>query len=132
MSIDIEQLTVGQLKSLRAQIDEILKPPAAQTVDKIPLGTKVLVRTYSAGVHVGVLAARDGREVLLRDTRRIHRWRGANSLSEMSIRGIDSAAKSDYSRVSDAAVENLLTEAIELLPVTSAAWESICGAGWAS
>lgn len=31
----------------------------------------VIVRTYSAGVHVGTLHSREGREVVLKDARRI-------------------------------------------------------------
>lgn len=39
------------------------------------IGKKVVVRTYSAGVHVGTLSEREGKEVMLVDARRIWRWR---------------------------------------------------------
>ena len=48
----------------------------------------VLVRTYSAGVHVGTLVSREGRDVVLADARRIWSWRGANTLHEISLRGV--------------------------------------------
>lgn len=95
------------------------------------IGKKVVVRTYSAGVHVGELRERDGREVLLADARRIWRWRGANTINEIATRGIDSAKKSSYTRVSDPSPQNLLTEAIEIVPMTPQAWELVCSAGWA-
>jgi hypothetical protein len=94
------------------------------------IGKKVVVRTYSAGVHVGTLSEREGKEALLVDTRRIWRWRGANTINEIATRGID-AATSGYTRVSESSHQNLLTEAIEIVPMTPQAWESVCSAGWA-
>lgn len=93
---------------------------------------KVLVRTYSAGVHVGELESKHGTEVVLRNSRQIWRWRGANTLREIAVHGIDSAAKSGYSRVSEPAPRVVLTQAVEILDLSEAAWESVCSAGWAT
>ena len=57
----------------------------------------VIVRTTGAGVHCGVLAARDGDCVTLRNARRIWRWRGANTLHELSLRGADM----EWTRISE-------------------------------
>lgn len=138
MTINIDDLTIGQLRALRAQIDAIIQPATAAAgcavPPAIPVGTKVLVRAHSSGVHLGVLVRHIGQEVVLRTgARRIHRWRGANTLTEIAARGVDSAKSSGYTRVSDESPDVVvLTEAIELLPVSPAAWESICSAGWAS
>src|SRR5574343_1453704 len=51
------------------------------------IGKYVIVRTYSAGCHAGTLADRDGREGVLTGARRLWRWAGAASLSEMANRG---------------------------------------------
>ena len=48
----------------------------------------VLVRTYSAGVHFGYLEKKEGKEVMLRKTRRVYYWSGAASLSQMAIDGV--------------------------------------------
>ena len=48
----------------------------------------VLVRTYSAGVHFGTLASRDGREVVLTNARRLYQWSGACSLSQVATEGV--------------------------------------------
>jgi hypothetical protein len=90
----------------------------------------VLVRTYSAGVHFGELVARKGKELTLANTCRIWRWRGANTLSEIALRGIEPAS-GGHSRVSECVAENTLTEAIEVLSVTDAAAASIRSCGWA-
>ena len=50
-------------------------------------GDYVMVRTYSAGVFAGTLESRDGKEVVLKDARRIWYWDGAASLSELATKG---------------------------------------------
>ena len=78
--------------------------------------TFVVVRTNSAGVHVGELKSHDGTVVTLKEAHRVWRWRGANTLHELSLRG---ASKEDYTRISEAVQEITLTEAIEIIPVHS-------------
>lgn len=86
--------------------------PAA-SVAVLKTGPEVLVRTYSAGVHVGVLKSRDGREVVLEQARRIWSWKGAFTLSAVATKGVDRSE----SRISVAVPEITLTEAIEIIPV---------------
>lgn len=81
------------------------------------IGQHVLVRTYSAGVHIGTLAARDGKEVTLTDSRRIWYWSGAFTLSAVATRGLN--AKD--SKLSVPVPEILLTEAIEIIPTSEGA-----------
>jgi len=53
------------------------------------IGEEVLVRTYSAGVHVGTLIEKKERTALLENTRRIWNWIGGGlSLSEISQNGM--------------------------------------------
>lgn len=51
-----------------------------------------IIRSYASGVHFGeVIETRDtphGLSILLKDSRRIHYWEGAASLSQMAIEGI--------------------------------------------
>lgn len=86
----------------------------------------VIVRTYSAGVHFGYLKRRDGKEVTLERSRRIWRWDGAWTLSEIATAGLNTTK----SRVA-APVTIILTEAIEIIDCTPAAVASIEAAGWA-
>lgn len=85
----------------------------------------VIVRTYSAGVHFGYLKSRDGKEVQLERSRRIWRWYGAWTLSEIAANGLDSAK----SKVA-APVDIILTEAIEIIEATPAAVATIDAAEW--
>lgn len=52
---------------------------------------QVIIRTYSAGVHYGTLVETErgsgGTHVVLKNSRRIWKWAGANSLSELATLG---------------------------------------------
>ena len=90
------------------------------------IGQKVLVRTYSAGVHFGTLVSRSGTECVLSEARRLWRWRGANSLHEVSLHGVDK----EYSRLSEPVSSITLTESIEVIPVTDDAASNLSASRW--
>lgn len=85
----------------------------------------VVVRTYSAGVHIGVLERRDGKETTLSNARRIWSWQGANTLHEIALRGV---AKG--SNVSEPVAHIDLTETIEVLHATPEARANMEAVGW--
>lgn len=86
----------------------------------------VVVRTFSAGVHVGTLVKREGKEVTLTDARRIWSWTGANTLHEIATSGVGSGSK-----VSKPVAEIILLEAIEIIRATEEARVNLSAAGWA-
>ena len=88
------------------------------------IGKDVLVRTYGAGVHVGTLKSRDGKEVVLTNARRIWYWSGAASLSQLAMEGTSNPKNCKFPCPVE---EILLTEAIEIIPTTDKARESIAG-----
>jgi len=85
-------------------------------------GTKVIVRTYSAGVHYGDYAGHTGKECTLLNTRRIYRWQGALSLTDIAADGL-----SVESKISAVSPEIILTGAIEIIKVTANAQDVIDG-----
>ena len=87
-------------------------------------GDYVIARTYSAGVFAGTLSSRDGKEVTLTGARRLWYWDGAASLSELSVKG---TRKPGNCKFPCEVPEVLLTETIELLPVSDEARQSIAG-----
>ena len=82
----------------------------------------VLVRTYSAGVHIGYLKKHKGFEVVLLEAKRIHYWDGAASLSELAQRG---TSKPENCRIPIEVSKITLTQAIEIIPMTQKAIDSI-------
>ena len=75
------------------------------------IGQFVVVRTYSAGVHMGTLRESSGTAVVLENALRLWRWRGANSLHEVSQIGVTQG-----SRISKPVPVILLTQATEIIP----------------
>lgn len=82
----------------------------------------VIVRTYSAGVFAGYLESRNGQAVVMRDARRLWKWSGAASLSQLAMEGVKNPDECKFPCTVDR-VE--LLEAIEILDVTEAAKKSI-------
>lgn len=96
--------------------DECLKK------DKAPLLPYVIARTYSAGVFAGYLKEREGKEGTLLNARRLWYWEGAASLSQLAEEGVKSPDKCKFPRE---VASVILTEIIEILPVTDEAKKSI-------
>lgn len=88
------------------------------------IGKYVIVRTYSAGVHAGILKSRNGREVVLENARRLWYWDGAATLSQLAVDGTNAPKKCKFPCE---VPEMLLTEAIEIIPTTEKAHKSITG-----
>lgn len=83
-----------------------------------------IVRTYTAGVFAGYLADRDGKEVVLKRARRLWYWSGAASLSQLAVEGTKKPGECKFPVEMP---EVILTEAIEIIPVSAVAQKSIQG-----
>ena len=86
------------------------------------IGKTCIVRTYSAGVFLGTIKERNGKEVLLENARRIWYWDGAATLSQLANEGTKNPKTCKFPAP---VAEVLLTEAIEIIPATEAAIASI-------
>ena len=98
---------------------EIVEQEKAKAFDGMPY---VFVRTYSAGVFAGYMEERDGKEVTLRNARRLWLWKGAASLSQMAMEG---TSKPDECKFPCEVDKVILIESIEILDVTAKAKKSI-------
>ena len=86
----------------------------------------VLVRTYAAGVHVGTLVSQKGQQVELRDATRVWRWRGANTLHELSQKGGDDT----WTRISEPVPSLTLLDAVEIIPCSVVAADNLSKSRW--
>ena len=85
-----------------------------------------VVRTYSAGVHIGYVeefGVKQPQHIKLINSRRLHYWNGAASLSQVAIDGVD-----DTSRIALELPEIELTDVIEVIPCSEKAMEFFKGA----
>ena len=99
-------------------VDGIEYAPARSFKD----GKYCIIRTYSAGVFAGFVESRDGKEVVLKQARRLWYWNGAASLSQLAMEGVK---KPNECKFPCEVNEITLTEAIEILPCTEEAYNSI-------
>ena len=82
------------------------------------IGKYVIVRTYSAGVFAGTLESLEGRVAVIRDARRLWRWEGAASISQLAVEGTSSP---DDCRFPAPVPRIMVLETIEIDEVTPAA-----------
>lgn len=88
------------------------------------MGTRKIVRTYSAGVFFGEVKVKDGDHVVMANARRLWYWEGAASLSELAQYGTSSPNTCKFPCPVD---EVELFNVIEILSVTDEAAASIDG-----
>jgi hypothetical protein len=114
--MSIDNMTIGEAKELQRLLNGYGDKPC---VSKHPmLGQRVLVRTYSAGVHIGTLKSSDGMECHLTDALRLWKWEGGGlSLSAVANDGIKGGRLNKTGEV-------YLTNCIEYIPTTKAAEKS--------
>lgn len=118
------ELAVLLLKALAGDSSVQDLSPEKACTPHIMIGKKVIIRTYSAGVHFGTLIEKDGKEVILKDSRRLWYWKTTNSgisLSEIANSGVASDSKVCES------VSLIWLEAVEIIPCAAAAIVSIEG-----
>ena len=95
-------------------------------------GDYVIVRSRDAGVHVGRRVGDEHNGVVeLENAVRVWRWRGANTLHEMALYGVQTAAESSYTRVSEPVAGITVLGCCEVIPCSDAVAAKIRAAGWA-
>lgn len=86
----------------------------------------VLVRSYAAGVHFGLLKSEkfteSGKVVVLVNTRRVWYWDGAASLSQMAAEGVKNPENCKFSVPLE---ENEIVNVIETIPLTDKAFSNL-------
>ena len=108
----IDNLTIGEAKQLAAMFSGA---NASDGLRNPFIGERVLVRTYSAGVHIGTLVSANNMECHLKHALRLWKWEGGGlSLSAVAKNGIVKGRLNKTSEV-------FLTNCIEFIPVTTQA-----------
>lgn len=107
--INIEELTLKQIREIQNLVGCNKQNESVHPM----VGRRCLIRTYSAGVHIGdVVSVKDGMEVQLKNSLRLWSWKdGGLSLSAVANNGIKAGRLNKTSEV-------YLTNAIEFIPTT--------------
>lgn len=119
--LDIESLTLKQIKELQA----LFASTATKTTAPHPmLGRRCIIRTYSAGVHIGdieYINPENSMELKLTNALRLWKWEdGGLSLSAVANNGVQGGRLNKTGEV-------YLTNVIEMIPVTEKAWATFAG-----
>jgi hypothetical protein len=105
-------------------IDGIIYVPKEQGAKCLDGMEYKIVRSYSAGVFAGYIEKREGKEVTIRNARRLWKWSGAASLSQLAVDGVSDPGNCKFPVEVDRIV---VIEAIEILDCTETARQSIKG-----
>ncbi len=119
---NIDEMTLGELKAAAQKViqgfEETSTPEGYIPVPSGShpmLGKRCMIRTYTAGVHIGKVVAVDGMEVLLHDALRLWKWEGGGlSLSVLASEGIVKGRLNKTGTI-------YLTQCVEFIPTTSKA-----------
>lgn len=109
----IIEITMNKLESL-LKLAALIGDDATQAQSsKHPMmGRRCLIRTYSAGVHIGKVEAVEGMEMHLSDAVRLWEWKGGGlSLSAVANNGIKGGRLNRTGEV-------YLTNVIEIIPIS--------------
>lgn len=88
------------------------------------IGKYCIIRGREFGVFVGTVEAVDGDRVLVKNARRLWRWSGAASLSQLALEGVKDPGRCMFTVTVECV---LLLGAIEIIPATEQAQRCIDG-----
>lgn len=123
MTINIDDLTYGQLKQIAAEFGGAVNTTPDKAFDSAHIGKWVVVRSADSGVHAGMLVSQRGTTVRLTDDpRRLWYWVAAqgHTLSAVAIHGITADSKIAQS---PSGIE--VFGVCEIIPMTKAAMISV-------
>lgn len=127
MKDKINDLVIELLKTALGNAGSCEQERTEKQIHKELIGKYVICRTYSAGVHTGVLANVDENHALLRESRRLWRWKSEKSGKEVAV-ALSAVAQYGLEAESRADVTNpdiLINGWIELIPCSPKAEKSI-------
>ncbi len=119
--MNINEMTIGQAKELATLFGG---QTVAATNNNSLIGTKVIIRASSAGVHYGELVSIDGDTVVLKNARRLWYWivngKKGVSLSDVAEHGV-----SDNSNICAVVPTHIVLSVAEVMTTSESAQKSI-------
>lgn len=77
---------------------------------------KKIIRTNTAGVFFGIVESRRGQEAVIRKSRRLWYWAGANALDQLAMEGTKNPLECKFTMEVD---RRELTDVVEILDTTN-------------
>jgi hypothetical protein len=115
--MNINELTLGEIKELMSLLS-ITNDNKECKPKNTMIGRNCIIRTYSAGIHFGIVQSVTDMEVYLKNSYRIWKWTsGGLSISALANEGIKGGRLNFTGEI-------LLTNSIEIIPVSKKFEES--------
>jgi hypothetical protein len=118
--MNIDCLTLGQIKEINALFFK--SQEETKGIESAMIGKFCIIRTYSSGVHAGIVIAIQDKKVLLKDSYRLWSWKGTG----VALSGVANGRLASGQKVDTCNPELYLSEMIECIPCTQESQESIC------
>jgi hypothetical protein len=112
MEMEANEVSINGVEYVKKGTDDTRKAESLDGLDYC------IVRTYSAGVFAGYIKEIIGQEIKILKARRLWYWKGAASLSQLSIDGVSCPEDCKFPAEVDYV---FLTQVIEILPCTEKA-----------
>lgn len=125
MSIDIEQLTISQVKQLAPLFAQLVPVVAATSIPSRSIGKYVLVRSRNEGINAGYVVAADETGIVLSEARRIWYHRPADETAWYE--GVANSGLRHDSKISAPVAEKTIVEDYSITVCTPDAQKSIQG-----
>ena len=105
---------MNDITATELTINGITYVPKGSESAPIPIGPECIIRTYGAGVHIGTIETREGKEITLTNARRLWYWKGAFTLNAVAMKGVNRRE----SRISQPVPRITLLDSLEIIPIT--------------
>ena len=129
MNVDINSLTLGQIKEIAAIAGSIGIKPVESTptsaINSRYIGKYVIVRSRNEGVNAGEVVMADETGIVLKDSRRVWYHRPADKTAWYE--GVANSGLRHDSKISAAVSEKAIIEDYSVILCSSSAEESIRG-----
>ncbi len=123
--MNIDDLTYGELKKIAQMFSgENKDPVGSDLIGSDLIGSKIIVRARNAGVHFGELVKVDGQNVHLKHSRRLWYWKVKDAIG-ISLSDVAKFGISDNSKICSVVVDQIITDACELMSVSSDCIDSV-------
>lgn len=116
--MNIDDLTLGQIKALRSMLGGDVSQPVSPHI-----GKRCIIRAYASGVFCGELLSQSGRQVELKNSRRLWSWKASESISLSAVATV--GVNPNASRFPQTLPEHSILDVIEIIPASDAALATI-------
>ena len=122
MTININELTIGQAKALAAMFGAVASAQSSGAFTP-HIGKRCIIRTYASGVFFGEVVAQDGRMVEIKNARRLWGWKANESisLSAVAVYGVSGSSN----KFAPVVPTMTVLDALEIIPASDKAAASI-------